>query len=68
MDIDGLINAGYIQRIKPAKDLSDKEFKEAEYDLLIRSSPSKDGGLRTEEQNFCNSALPLHAEGVAYLR
>lgn len=33
MDAEELIRAGYIQRISPAKDLADKEFTEADYDL-----------------------------------
>jgi len=33
MDIEGLIEEGHIQRIKPSGDLSEKEFREADYDL-----------------------------------
>ncbi len=33
MDIEGLIEEGHIQRIKPSRELSEKEFDEAEYDL-----------------------------------
>ncbi len=33
MDAEELIRAGYIQKVPPAKDLADKEFTEADYDL-----------------------------------
>lgn len=33
MDIEGLIEEGQIQKIKPSKELSEKEFVEADYDL-----------------------------------
>ncbi|MEW6748700.1 MAG: HEPN domain-containing protein [Candidatus Micrarchaeota archaeon] len=33
MDIDGLVEEGHLQRIRPSKELAEKEFAEAEYDL-----------------------------------
>lgn len=33
MDMDGLVKAGHMQKIAPSRELADKEFHEAEYDL-----------------------------------
>ena len=33
MDIDGLVKAGYTQKVPPSRELADKELHEAEYDL-----------------------------------
>jgi uncharacterized protein (UPF0332 family) len=33
MDTAGLVKANHIQRIEPSRDLADKEFAEADYDL-----------------------------------
>lgn len=46
MDIEELIEEGHIKKVRPSKELSEKEFKEAEYDLERARAALEDGDYK----------------------
>jgi uncharacterized protein (UPF0332 family) len=46
MNIDTLIDAGYVSKVTPAKDLAEKEFVESDYDLKSAKSELTSGNWK----------------------